>query len=132
MDGSTTAAENPQCNLIFPPNAGPGTEPRPGSEDGLFCLLAASGGGAAGGADLAALARRQAQVGVRADGGDDVLASVLRGRGLDLGEHVLVEQWRGVERPLANAASICRQVLSDNLHMLRQIYKILKQCSAFL
>ena len=38
----------------------------------------------------------------------DVLASVLRGRGLDLAEHVLVEQWRGVERPLANAASICR------------------------
>ena len=38
----------------------------------------------------------------------DVLASVLRGRGLEVGEHVLVEQWRGVERPLANAASLCQ------------------------
>ena len=38
----------------------------------------------------------------------DVLASVLRGRGLDLAEHVLVEQWRGVERPLANGASLCQ------------------------
>ena len=38
----------------------------------------------------------------------DVLASVLRGRGLEAGEHVLVEQWRGVERPLANAASLCQ------------------------
>ena len=37
-----------------------------------------------------------------------MLASVLRGRGLEVGEHVLVEQWRGVERPLANAASLCQ------------------------
>jgi len=38
----------------------------------------------------------------------DVLASVLRGRGLDLAEHVLVEQWRGVERPLPNGADLCQ------------------------
>ena len=37
-----------------------------------------------------------------------MLASVLRGRGLEVGEHVLVEQWRGVERPLASAASLCQ------------------------
>jgi vacuolar-type H+-ATPase subunit H len=38
----------------------------------------------------------------------EVLGSVLRGRGLDLSEHALVEQWRGVERPLPNSARVCQ------------------------